>query len=67
MLRAARRQVVDQLAADLNDAAADLLEPGDHAQRRRLAAAGRADQRDEFAVGDLEVDAVHHLEHRRSA
>ena len=30
-------------------------------QHRRLAAAGRPDQHDELAVGDLEVDAVDHL------
>ena len=36
--------------------------PGDHAQGRRLAAARRADQRDEFAVGDVEIDAAHGLD-----
>ena len=35
-----------------------LLEPGDDAQQRRLAAAGRADEDDELAVGDIEVDAL---------
>ena len=39
------------------------LEPGDHRQQRRLAAAGRADQRDEFAGLRLEVDALQHLDH----
>jgi hypothetical protein len=34
-----RLQVVHDPAADLDRAAADLLEPGDHAQRRRFAAA----------------------------
>ena len=63
----ARRQVVDHPAADADLAAGDLLEPRDHAQRRGLAAAGGADQRDELAVGDLEVDAVDDLERRRSA
>ena len=33
-----------------------LLEPGDHAQRRRLAAAGGADEHEELAVGDVEVE-----------
>jgi len=39
-------------------AAADLLEPGDHAQGRALAAARRPDQDDEFLVGDVEVDTA---------
>ena len=43
-------------------AGGDVLQPGDHAQQRRLAAAGRADEDDELAVGDLEVDAVHDLD-----
>ena len=32
--------------------------PGDHVQRRRLPAARRADEDDELAVGDVEVDLV---------
>jgi hypothetical protein len=56
-----RRHVVDHLAVDRDLAGADLLEPGDHPQRRRLAAAGRADQHHEFLVGDVEVDAAHRL------
>jgi len=35
------------------------LEPGDAAQGRGLAAAGGAEQRDELALGDVEVDALH--------
>ena len=46
--------------ADVDLAVRDVLEPGDHAQRRRLAAAGRADHDDEFLVGNFEVDVVHH-------
>ena len=34
-----------------------VLEPGDHAQQRGLAASGRADKDDEFAVLDGQVDA----------
>jgi hypothetical protein len=45
--------LVDHLAADLQRAAGDVLEPGDHAQGRRLAAARRPDEDHEFAVGDV--------------
>ena len=41
--------------------AGDVLQPGDHAQQGRLAAARRADQHDELAVVDGEVDAVDDL------
>ena len=57
-----RRHVVDDVAADQDLAAGDVLEAGDHAQRRRLAAARRADQDDELVVGDVEVDAAHRLD-----
>jgi hypothetical protein len=36
--------------------------PGQHAQQGRLAAARRADQHHELAVGDVEADAVDDLE-----
>ena len=49
-------------AADRDLAAGDLLEPGDHAQRRALAAARRADQDDELLVDDVEVDAADGLD-----
>ena len=32
----------------------DVLEPGEHAQQRRLSAARRADEDDELAIGDVE-------------
>ena len=51
-----RGQVVDDLVADPELAAADLLEAGDHAQRGRLAAAGRADENHQLAVLDLQVE-----------
>jgi hypothetical protein len=35
-----------------------LLEPGDHAQQRRLAAARGSDQHQELTVGDAEVDVI---------
>ncbi len=44
--------------ADQDLAVADLLEPGDHPQQRRLAAARWADQHRELAVGDVDVDAM---------
>ena len=42
--------------ADADPPAVDGLEAGQHPQRRGLAAAGRADEDEELAVGDLEVD-----------
>ena len=53
---------VDDAIADDDLAARDRLEPRHHPQQRRLAAAGRADDDDELAVGDLDVDAVNHFE-----
>ena len=47
---------VDAVEQDL--AGARRLEAGDHPQRRRLAAAGGPEQREELARGDLEVDPV---------
>ncbi len=52
------RQVVDHPAANRDLAARDLLEPGDHAQQRRFSAAARADQDDELAIADRNVDAM---------
>ena len=40
----------------------DLLQPGDHPQQRGLAAAGRADEDDELAVGDVEVEFADDLQ-----
>jgi hypothetical protein len=44
--------------APRNGAARRLAEPCDQPQRRRLAAAGRPEYRDEFAARDREVEAV---------
>ena len=55
-------ELVDDAVADGDLAAGDRLEPGDHAQQGRLAAARRADDDDELAVGDLAVDAVDDLD-----
>ena len=46
----ARRNIVDDVAADHEVAARLLLEPADDAQERRLAAARRAEQHHELAV-----------------
>jgi hypothetical protein len=53
-----RRQIVHHAIADAHLATGDVLEPGDHAQRGRLAAAGWPDQADELAVLDIEVQLV---------
>jgi hypothetical protein len=52
------RELGDVLAADQDLALAGDLEPGNHAQGRGLAAAGRAEQGDERAGLDGEVDVV---------
>ena len=62
MSRSFGRHVVDDVAADQDVAAGDVLQPRDHAQRRRLAAAGWADQHHEFVVGNIEIDAAHGLD-----
>ena len=48
--------------ADLDPAGRRVLEPRHHAQGRRLATAGRAEQREEGALRDREVDVVDRLE-----
>jgi hypothetical protein len=53
-----RRQVVDDAVADLDLARADLLQAGEHPQRRRLPATGRPDEHHELPVGDLEIEVV---------
>jgi hypothetical protein len=54
-----RGDAIDDPFADLDLALGDLLEPGDHAQRRRLPAAGRTDEDGELPVLDLHVDVPH--------
>ena len=53
-----RRQIVDDLVVDQDAARGDRLEPGDHPQCRRLAAARRTDKDHEFLVVDTEVDVL---------
>ena len=56
----ARLELVHAPPADGDLTLGDRLEPRDHAQQRRLAAARGPDQHDEFAIGNVEVDVVHH-------
>ena len=55
----ARLEVVDHLSVDADLAGGRILEAGDHAQRRGLAAAGWPDEHDEFAVLDGEIQILH--------
>ena len=57
-----RARVVDDPAADRDRAVRDLLEARDHPQRRRLAAARRADEDEELAVADVEREVVDGLD-----
>ena len=52
------RQPGDVGAVDQDLALGRLLEAGDHPQRRRLAAAARAEQREELALADREAELV---------
>ena len=54
-----RLQAVHDPVADGDGAAADVLQPGHHAQGGRLAAARRSDQHDELVVGDVQVEILH--------
>ena len=38
----------------------DILQTGDHPEQRRFAAAGRADEDDEFTVGNVDGNAMDH-------
>ena len=51
-----RRQRGDVAIADVDRALVDRLEPGQHPQRRRLAASRWADEHEELAVGDGQVE-----------
>jgi hypothetical protein len=51
-----RRDIVDDAVADPELAARDLLERSRHAERRRLAASGWADEHHHLPVFDLQVE-----------
>ena len=53
-----RRDADGRAAVDLDLALRRLVEAGDHAQRGRLAAAGRAEQGEELARAHVEIDRV---------
>jgi hypothetical protein len=55
----ARRQEGHVVGIEVDLAAGRLDQAGDHPQRRGLAAAGRAEERDQLAVRDLQVERVH--------
>ena len=54
-----RRDPRDVLALEPDDARGRRFEAGDHPQRRGLAAARRAEHREELAARDAEVGVVH--------
>src|SRR5688572_19077456 len=54
-------EFVHAAVADANFSRADLLQAGQHPQRRALAATRRTNQDDELAVGDLKVQVAHGL------
>ena len=53
------RETGDLLAGQLDPALGRALESGDHPQHGRLARAGRAEHREELAVGYLQIDSGH--------
>ena len=57
-----RIDVIDDSVADRDIAARDRLEPCHHAQQGGFAAAGRTDEDDELAVGNIEADALYRFD-----
>ena len=53
-----RLKVVHHLAVDLDIAAGDLLETGDHPHGRGLAAARRPEQHEELLVRDIQIEII---------
>jgi hypothetical protein len=52
------RQIIDHAAVDPELAIGDGFKARHHAEQGRLAAARGADQHDEFAIGDFDIDTV---------
>ncbi len=53
-----RRHIVDTFPLDKDVAGSNSLEPGEHSQRRRLAATGWSKQHNKLAVADLERQII---------
>ncbi len=60
-------RLFDPLVADEDLAGIVRQQPVDAAQQRGLAAAGRADDRDDLAFAHVEVDVAEHFQRCRSA
>jgi hypothetical protein len=58
---------VDPRAVDLDRAAVEPVQPGEHVEQRGLAAARAADHRDQLPTGDVEVGAGEHEARRATA
>jgi hypothetical protein len=56
----ARRKFADVATVEQDVSLSDLLKPGDAEKQRALAASGRAKERDELAIQDVEVEALEH-------
>src|SRR5258708_23495435 len=53
-----RRHEIDDLVVEIEIAVAQILEPGDHVERGRLAAARRTEQDQELLVANLEIEMI---------
>jgi hypothetical protein len=53
-----RRQIGEVVAVERDGSGGRRLEAGEHAKQRRLAAAGRAEQGEDLALGDVDRDVV---------
>ena len=62
MSRSREDSVLTTRSPIVQGAAADVLQPGDHPQGGGLAAAGRTDEHDELAVGDVDGEVVYGVE-----